>query len=350
MNDTQVNNRQTKLLEFLLVNSPSSRSKIENLLKDDNVSRITIIRDLNYLISVGLIEQVGGGKYVKYRLKPEKELLIPIDLEKYFSTVTDTRKIKYPTFNFNLINRFTGVFSKDELELFEEGKGKLKNKFSSLDKTILKRELERFTIELSWKSSQIEGNTYSLLETEELIKNKKEAKGHDKSEAIMILNHKAAFDTILEKKESFKEISVADIRRIHSELVRKLNIKSGIRESAVGITGTKYRPLDNKWQIEEALNKFVVQTKKIKSVPEKALIFLAVIAYLQPFTDGNKRTSRMISNAVLLSNGYYPLSYRSVDEVEYKKALILFYEQNNLYHLKRIFLEQQRFAIENYFL
>ena len=350
MNDTQVNNRQTKLLEFLLVNSPSSRSKIENLLKDDNVSRITIIRDLNYLISVGLIEQVGGGKYVKYRLKPEKELLIPIDLEKYFSTVTDTRKIKYPTFNFNLINRLMGLFSKDELELFETGKDKLKNKFSSLDKTILKRELERFTIELSWKSSQIEGNTYSLLETEELIKNKKEAKGHDKNEAIIILNHKAACDTILEKKESFKEIWVADIRRIHSELVRKLNIKSGIRESAVGITGTKYWPLDNKWQIEEALNKFVVQTKKIKSVPEKALIFLAVIAYLQPFTDGNKRTSRMISNAVLLSNGYYPLSYRSVDEVEYKKALILFYEQNNLYHLKRIFLEQQRFAIENYFL
>src|SRR3989338_1484643 len=219
MNDTQVNNRQTKLLEFLLINSPSSRSKIENLLKDDSVSRITIIRDLNYLVSLGL---------------------------------------------------------------FEQGKNKLKNKFASLDKTILKRELERFTIELSWKSSQIEGNTYSLLETEELIKNKKEAKGHDKSEAIMILNHKTAFDTILEKKESFKEITVADIRMIHSELVRELDIKSGIRESAVGITGTKYLPLDNKWQIEEALNKLIVQTKKIKSVPEKALFFLAVIAYLQP--------------------------------------------------------------------
>lgn len=350
MNDTQVNTRQTKLLELLLVNSPSSRSKIEDLLKNESVSRITIIRDLNYLIGVGLIEQVGGGKYVKYRLKSGKELLIPIDLEKYFSIITDTRKIRYPVFNFNLINHLTEVFSKTELEVFETGKNKLKNKFSSLDKTILKRELERFTIELSWKSSQIEGNTYSLLETEELIKNKREAKGHDKSEATMILNHKTAFDTILEKRESFKEISVADIRTIHSELVRKLNIRSDIRESAVGITGTKYLPLDNKWQIEEVLNKLIVQTKKIKSVPEKALIFLAVIAYLQPFTDGNKRTSRMISNAILLANGYYPLSYRSVDEVEYKKALILFYEQNNLYHLKRIFIEQQRFAIDNYFL
>src|SRR3990167_7192186 len=285
MNDTQGNNRQTKLLEFLLVNSPSSRSKIENLLKDNNVSRITIIRDLNYLISVGLIEQVGGGKYVKYRLKQEKELLIPIDLEKYFSTVTDTRKIKYPTFNFNLINRLMGLFSKDELELFETGKDKLKNKFSSLDKTILKRELERFTIELSWKSSQIEGNTYSLLETEELIKNKKEAKGHDKSEAIMILNHKTAFDTILEKRDNFKKIDILDIRSIHSELVKELEIKSGIRESGVGITGTKYLPLDNKWQIEEALAKLVDHTHKINNVPEKALIYLAMIAYLQPFTD-----------------------------------------------------------------
>src|SRR3989304_6127594 len=350
MNDTQVNNRQTKLLEFLLVNSPSSRSKIENLLKDDNVSRITVIRDLNYLVSVGLIEQVGGGKYVEYRLKSEKELLIPIDLEKYFSTITDTRKVKYPAFNFNLINRLTGLFSEDELELFKQGRGKLGNKFSSLDKTILKRELERFTIELSWKSSQIEGNTYSLLETEELIKNKKEAKGHDKSEAIMILNHKNAFDTILQKRDSFKEIAVLGIRSIHAELTKNLKITSGIRKAGVGITGTKYLPLDNKWQIEEALAALVAHVKKTKTVPEKALSFLAMISYLQPFTDGNKRTSRMISNAVLLANGYFPLSYRSVDEVEYKKALILFYEQNSIFHLKRIFMEQQQFAIENYFL
>lgn len=84
-------------------------------------------------------------------------------------------------------------------------------------------------------------------------------------------------------------------------------------------------------------------------MPEKALVLLAMISYIQPFGDGNKRTARMLSNAVLLANDYYPLSYRSVDEVEYKEALLLFYEQNNLFHLKRIFVEQQKFAIENYF-
>ncbi|SRR5258708_266306 len=350
MNDTQVNSRQTQLLNYLLINSVSSRSELEKSLKEEKGSRITIIRDLNLLMENGWIEQTGGGKYVNYSLKKGMELFIPVNIEEYFSKTTDLRNIKYPRFNFGVIDTLTGLFSRTELTLFEEGKKKLENKFKTLDKTLLRRELERFTIELSWKSSQIEGNTYSLLETEELIKNKKEAKGHDKSEAIMILNHKKAFDTILGKKESFKSINVTDIRSIHSELVKDLDIKSGIRESAVGITGTKYLPLDNKFQIEEALTKLVVHVQKVGNIPESALIYLAMIAYLQAFTDGNKRTSRMVSNAMLLANGYYPLSYRSVDEIEYKKALILFYEQNNIYHLKRIFLEQQKFAIDNYFL
>jgi Fic family protein len=284
------------------------------------------------------------------RLAEGKELFIPIDLETYFAQQTDSRSVAYPKFNGDLTKSLSGLFSPEELSLFEQGKFKLKNAFEKGDKTILKRELERFTIELSWKSSQIEGNTYTLLETEELIKNKKEARGHDKNEAIMILNHKHAFDVILKQRAHFKEISFLDIRSIHAELTRNLDINSGIRESGVGITGTKYLPLDNQWQIKEALTQVITHTKTLHSVPEQALIFLAMIAYIQPFTDGNKRTSRMVSNAVLLANGYYPLSYRSVDEVEYKKALILFYEQNNLYHLKRIFLEQQQFAIDNYFL
>lgn len=350
MNDTQINTRQLELLNHLLLNPLSSRPEIEALLDGEKGSRITIIRDLNLLLNLNWIEQTGGGNHVKYSLKAGKELLIPIDLEEYFTKKTDSRNIKYPSFNLQLIDNLSGLFSTKELDQFEQGKIRLKDKFENLDKTILKRELERFTIELSWKSSQIEGNTYSLLETEELIKNKKEARGHDKSEATMILNHKNAFDMILEKNDSFKEIGILDMRSIHTELTKDLEITSGIRESGVGITGTKYLPLDNKWQIEDALTKLIVYTKKTNIVPEKALIFLAMIAYLQPFTDGNKRTSRMVSNAVLLANGYYPLSYRSVDEVEYKKALILFYEQNNIFHLKRIFMEQQRFAIDNYFL
>jgi len=350
MNDTQINNRQARLLNYLLINPLSSREEVKTTLTDQKVSRITVIRDLNFLLKLGWIEQSGGGKYIKYSLKPGKEISVPVNIEDYFGVPIDQRKVTYPSFNLAIIDKLKNLFIKEERMVFERGKAKLKDKLASLDKTILKRELERFTIELSWKSSQIEGNTYSLLETEELIKNRKEAKGHDKEEAIMILNHKNAFDIILENQESFRKINVSDIRAIHSALTKDLGIKANIRESAVGITGTKYSPPDNKYQIEDILNKLIEVLNKTAYIPEAAFILLGMISYLQPFTDGNKRTARMASNAILLANDYFPLSYRSVDEVEYKKALILLYEQNNIYYLKRLFLEQQQFAVNNYFL
>jgi Fic family protein len=74
-----------------------------------------------------------------------------------------------------------------------------------------------------------------------------------------------------------------------------------------------------------------------------------MIAYIQPFEDGNKRTSRILGNAILLAHDYCPLSYRSVDEVEYKKAVILFYEQNNAFYFKELFLEQFKQAVNKYF-
>ena len=82
---------------------------------------------------------------------------------------------------------------------------------------------------------------------------------------------------------------------------------------------------------------------------EKAFIAVALISYIQTFEDGNKRTGRMISNALLMAHNAYPLSYRSIDSLDYKKAMLLFYEQNNLSLFKEIFIEQVRFSAENYF-
>ena len=73
------------------------------------------------------------------------------------------------------------------------------------------------------------------------------------------------------------------------------------------------------------------------------------ILSVQPFADGNKRTSRMLSNAVLLAHDYFPLSYRSIDVNEYRSAMIVFYEINNLYNYKRLYMKQLQFAIDNYF-
>ena len=76
---------------------------------------------------------------------------------------------------------------------------------------------------------------------------------------------------------------------------------------------------------------------------------MVLISYIQPFEDGNKRTGRMISTAILISGIACPLSYRSVDSIDYKKSMLLFYEQNNLSAFKQIFMEQAEFGVKNYF-
>ena len=82
---------------------------------------------------------------------------------------------------------------------------------------------------------------------------------------------------------------------------------------------------------------------------EKALLSLVLLSYIQAFSDGNKRTARITSNAILIANGYCPLSFRSVDSIDYKKAMLVFYEQNNIYAFKQIFINQFEFAVKEYF-
>ena len=86
-----------------------------------------------------------------------------------------------------------------------------------------------------------------------------------------------------------------------------------------------------------------------EDVFEKALLVLVLISYIQPFSDGNKRTARIISNAILLKNGYCPISFRTIDSLEYKKAMLVFYEQTNIQPFKQIFMGQFEFAVNTYF-
>lgn len=123
----------------------------------------------------------------------------------------------------------------------------------------------------------------------------------------------------------------------------------GIRHRRVGITGTKYHPLDNEFQIREAMSDTCQLINSKKSVFEKALLALVLLSYIQAFSDGNKRTARITSNAILIANGYCPLSFRTVNSYDYKKAMLIFYEQNSFYAIKQIFIEQYEFAVREYF-
>ena len=212
-----------------------------------------------------------------------------------------------------------------------------------------RKEMERLEIDLSWKSSQIEGNTYSLLETERLLRESKTADGKTKEEAVMLLNHKDALRFILDNPDYLQQLSISRIEKIHTLLTRELSVDKGIRHRRIGITGTNYHPLDNEFQIREALSDTCSLINAKSCVFEKALLALVLLSYIQAFSDGNKRTARITSNAILIANGYCPLSFRSVDSIDYKKAMLLFYEQNNIYAIKQIFISQYEFAVREYF-
>jgi Fic family protein len=128
-----------------------------------------------------------------------------------------------------------------------------------------------------------------------------------------------------------------------------LGIDRNIRSRRVGISGTNYKPLDNEVQIREALEEMIALINNKKSVFEQALLALVLLSYIQPFADGNKRTARIICNAILMNHHYCPISFRTVGSIEYKKAMLLFYEQNNITAVKKIFMGQFEFAVGHSF-
>lgn len=313
-------------------------------------SPATLKRLIQSLLDEGWILAVGKGKATVYVPSPMLEICSPIDLDTYFSKEQDDRIIKNQ-FDFEIFEKLEQIqiFSPDEVRTLDEIHKSFKNRVSDLSPNEYQKEMERLAIDLSWKSSQIEGNTYSLLESEILLKEKKTAAGKTKDEATMLLNHKEAIDFLVSQKDYSERVSVRVIEDLHSILVKELGIGKNIRRRRVGITGTNYQPLDNEFQIREALEETCQLINSSKSGYEKAFLGLLLISYIQPFVDGNKRTARILSNAILLANAHCPISFRTVDPLDYKKAMLVFYEQSNLSPMKRIFIEQVAFAVKTYF-
>ena len=276
---------------------------------------------------------------------------MPLDLDTYFDKDIDEREVQ-EMFNFDLIQEVlpkVEIFTEEELSVLQDAHNTFLHNTEGMTEMEYRKEMERLGVDLSWKSSQIEGNTYSLLETERLLKDKQTASGKTKEEAIMLLNHKDALDFVLDVPDYLKEISVHRIEDIHSILTKELGVDRNIRHRRVGIIGTNYRPLDNEFQIREALEDTCTLINGKENVFEKAILALVLLSYIQAFTDGNKRTARITSNAILIANGYCPISFRTVDSIDYKKAMLMFYEQSNIAAFKKIFIEQFLFAVNTYF-
>ena len=343
-------NESRDILQYLHYHPLSSRGDITagTAFKGSDT---TLKRVIAAGIKAGDIVAEGKARATRYRLSPQAQLLMPLNLDTYFALEVDERQV-HSSYNFELINGLlaeTRLFSDKELAHLDALQEEFRQHISELTDNEYRKEMERLGIDLSWKSSQIEGNTYTLLETERLLRESKTAEGKSKEEAVMLLNHKDALSFVLDNPDYLKELTVSHIEDIHQLLTKDLSIDKGLRRHRVGITGTNYHPLDNEFQIREAMREACELINSKSNIFEKALLTLVLLSYIQPFSDGNKRTARITSNAILIANDYCPLSFRSVDSIDYKKAMLIFYEQNNLYAFKQIFIEQFEFAVKEYF-
>lgn len=339
-----------EILQFLHYHPLSSRDEIAKGTAFEG-SDATLKRLIASGVQDGDIVVEGKARATRYCLSDQAHLLMPLNLDTYFALDVDERQVQ-TSFNFELIREqlpAVKLFTDEENAHLQELQAEFRQHVSEMTDNEYRKEMERLGIDLSWKSSQIEGNTYSLLETERLLRESKTADGKTKEEAVMLLNHKDALRFILDNPDYLQVLSVSHIEDIHQLLTKDLSVDKGIRHRRVGITGTNYHPLDNEFQIREAMRDTCDLINSKKNIFEKALITLVLLSYIQAFSDGNKRTARITSNAILIANGYCPLSFRSVDSVDYKKAMLIFYEQNNLYAFKQIFIDQFEFAVREYF-
>jgi len=214
--------------------------------------------------------------------------------------------------------------------------------------TYARQVLEQLLIDLSWSSSRLEGNTYSLLATEELFKRGTLATD---AEAVMLLNHKAAIEFLVDAVP-LQGLSSALVRNLHAVLMQDLLAEShalgAIRLRVVNISGTVYIPTQVPAILEEMLERIVHKGRLIKNPIEAAFFLWVNLAYLQPFEDGNKRTSRLAANIPLMLYNCAPLSFLDVDMHDYARAMLGVYERCDVALAVDLFVWAYRRSLKKY--
>lgn len=345
-----ITEKQQQFLKVFLQYGEMSSSAVHAKMTASGLrtSLVTVKRALSEMAETGLFKVVGSGRATQYVITTAGRVFADIDVRQYCAIEPD-RRYGLQHFNFQFLPELpVEIFTNQENEQLQQATRAYEARTTDLSVAMQKKELERLVIELSWKSSKIEGNTYTLLDTEKLLLENMPAPGHDRKEATMILNHKAAFTWIYTHAADYRTLTRANLEKLHATLIADLEIDHGFRQKPVGVVGSRYQPLDNAHQLTEAVDQLTGAVNRMTSPYAKAFVALLGISYIQPFGDGNKRTARLMANALLLSHGRAPLSYRSVDEVAYREATLALYELNTIVPLRSIFVEQYTFAATHY--
>jgi hypothetical protein len=217
--------------------------------------------------------------------------------------------------------------------------------------TYAKQILNRLLIDLSWNSSRLEGNTYSLLDTRRLIEFGEEAQGGNRLEAQMILNHKDAIAFLVSAAEEigFNRYTILNLHGILAQNLLPDEAAPGrLRRIAVGIEKSAFHPLEVPQLIEECFNQVLATAQAIHDPFEQSLFAMVQLPYLQPFDDVNKRVSRLAANIPFIKGNLSPLSFTDVPRSTYTEAILGVYELNRVDLLKDVFIWAYERSAERY--
>ncbi|MGE4242332.1 Fic family protein [Ramlibacter sp.] len=310
-------------------------------------------RALSELVATGQVEVTGRARATRYRL-------VAVDRGPRYGVRTQAveataasgieplsprpdwtsaslelrRRLQAP-----LVTRRPVTYRRDFVDLYRPNEifllpPKLAAEFAALGRlpeqmpagTYARKVLEQLLIDLSWSSSRLEGNRYTLLDTERLFRSGRTATDTD---SVMLLNHKAAIEFLVDAVPT-QGLHAGILRNMHAVLMQDLlmdvSALGAIREKVVNISGTTYVPMQAPAVLHEMFGLVIEKSKQVRNPVEAAFFLWVQLAYLQPFEDGNKRVSRLAANVPLMLHNQSPLSFLDVDRDDYALAMMGVYE------------------------
>lgn len=341
---------QPKLVALEALRTQKSPISLPELLQKlgPNYAERTVRRWLSEWEKTGIILKTGqkrGTRYIALEASAEDKTDKP-----YFSTISEKviEQIKrpyalrnpvtyHPTWMQNYRPNIDFYMPQDMQEkLFAAGKRARNNEPAG---TYAQQIYQRLLIDLSYNSSRLEGNTYSLLETEKLLINGIDAPDKLNEEKTMILNHQEAIRYLVKKPQeiAIEESTIFTLHYLLSDGLVAARYSGIVRDYGVRIGGSVYMPLENPDALQTYFHEICNKAAAIKNPYEQSLFLLIHIAYLQPFVDVNKRTSRLSANIPLINHNLVPLSFNDISQQDYTDAMIAIYELNDTRPLAELY-------------
>ena len=368
MTPPKLSPRHAALLRHVLASGvPIAPSALEQALQ---VSRPTINRDLRDLLAARLLDKQGDGRSTRYLANAAAEAALgalpsgspsPVRSEGFqwsagahplvealLAPLGTRTPVGYDSgfVNNYIPNQSSLLPPQLATNLYNAGRSPDQQPAGTYAREVL----EQLLIDLSWSSSRLEGNSKSLLDTKELFELGQQAGPLDE-DTLMLLNHKSAIEFMVDAvpTEGITVPVIVDLQaKLMRDLLRDARDIGSIRRRVVNIDGSVYTPSSIPSLLEDTLNAIVDKVRSIRNPVEAAFFLWVNLAYLQPFADGNKRTSRLSANMPLMLYNCAPLSFLDVERSDYATAMLGIYEQRDVSAAVDLFEFIYRRSIQKY--